>query len=921
MKEFRFLPNNKKNSSDENFEQDEKHQFNDRNNNFNNLELKKIPTIFRDTDEYKNIMGSILKNVQTKEIKSKESLTIKNCPLIFTYSSLIKIKEKKIRIWRTVIPLPSDFEDISDQNNNLRINLNDSVTISWDNKYNLESNLSMGFNSCPGKVKKKTNDSILIVFKMAENEYFPDSKLSPFVESFPDFKVPYYISFKPDLIFIKRSIEVIENFSLNDKLKDIIFGKEKNFTKIPENKISTNLTTFELNTSQFEAVNNAFKYPLSLIQGPPGCGKTHTIASIVEIALLSKKYQKILVCGPSNVSIENIVSILSPVTKNLGKELIWSASHQMDFDPKDISILSPSEKCLSLYKIIDCCPQFWELFVKSSKTELKDSEFEEMFNLRYITEKKVLKKSHVICTTLISSGKSLINQIKFDLVIIDEATQAFEPESLIPISKASKNIVLVGDQNQLGPNLINDQQLSDIGYGRSLFERLVEIYGKSPIFSLLDTQYRMHPDIADFPNSYFYNGDINNGIKPIKRKGVINPVSFIHADGTEEKMGLSYLNQIEANVVLQNYLMLQNKGIRDEQIGIIAPYAAQIRYLRTILEPYCRPRSLKVASVDSFQGHEKNYIIVSLTRTSLRGTAFFNDKRRINVTLTRAKYGLIVIGNIKSLESMHSIWKDYAFYCNEKKFIQVNSPQPLPEIPNKLNDFNPFRESKLSLDKIEFKNSITFNNLFIIWPDQTKNLQLLTKWRTQLFNRINNNKEIKINLALKTEHFCIKIGEIFTDIINLFSYQNENPEKIINDSFLIFLCDQNSNYSFKLISKELSLILNHPQITIYTFNLVNDTYLLNEIGVSLKLENFFDACSYLLSKNSNKYFYESNINRLEDIIKKIPFSENPIIKRAKKFVYSPKKQYPWNYNLFFEKNLKIKIASYASDPFFFTFSQ
>ena len=119
----------------------------------------------------------------------------------------------------------------------------------------------------------------------------------------------------------------------------------------------------------------------------------------------------------------------------------------------------------------------------------------------------ILDRAQVLCCTCIGSGHDLLDGRSFSRVLIDEATQATEPASLVPLVKGSRQIVLVGDHRQLPPTVIS-RRAEKGGLDRSLFERLVEM-GIAPL--MLTTQYRMHPSISDFPNKRFYDGKLEDG--------------------------------------------------------------------------------------------------------------------------------------------------------------------------------------------------------------------------------------------------------------------------------------------------------------------------------------------------------------------------------------------------------------------------
>ncbi|KAL5479333.1 hypothetical protein EMCRGX_G022843 [Ephydatia muelleri] len=300
--------------------------------------------------------------------------------------------------------------------------------------------------------------------------------------------------------------------------------------------------------------------------------------------------------------------------------------------------------------------------------------FTEVENIRVSFVGSGNQNADVICCTCVGAGDSRLAKFRFRMVLIDESTQATEPECMVPVVLGSKQVVLVGDHCQLGP-VIMCKKAANAGLSQSLFERLVCL-GIKPI--RLIVQYRMHPALSEFPSSVFYDGTLQNAVSPAERKAAEDfpwpnpekPMFFWYCQGQEEisSSGTSYLNRTEAANVEKVVTKLMKSGVRPEQIGVITPYEGQRAHVVQSMQhngamPPRLYQELEVASVDAFQGREKDFIILSCVRANEhQGIGFLNDARRLNVALTRAKYGVIVIGNAKVL-SRHPLWhnliKDY----------------------------------------------------------------------------------------------------------------------------------------------------------------------------------------------------------------------------------------------------------------------
>lgn len=424
----------------------------------------------------------------------------------------------------------------------------------------------------------------------------------------------------------------------------------------------------ELNQSQVNAVKHVLQRPLSLIQGPPGTGKTVTSATIVYH--LSKIHQqRVLVCAPSNVAVDHLAAKLY----SMGLKVVrLTAKSREDVES------SVSE--LALHNLVNRSAEgkLKKLLNLKEKTgELSAPDTAKFVKLVRKSEAAIIQKADVICCTCVGAGDKRLDY-KFRTVLIDESTQASEPECLIPIVKGAKQIVLVGDHQQLGP-VILDRKAGDAGLKQSLFERLIS-FGHIPI--RLEVQYRMNPHLSEFPSNMFYEGSLQNGVT-IEQRTVAKstfpwpihtiPMMFWANYGREEISGngTSYLNRIEAMNCEKIITRLFKDGVKPEQIGVITPYEGQRAYVVQYMQMNgSMDKSLyvnvEVASVDAFQGREKDYIILSCVRANERNTiGFLSDPRRLNVALTRAKYGLIILGNPGAL-SRNSLWSHLLLHFREK---------------------------------------------------------------------------------------------------------------------------------------------------------------------------------------------------------------------------------------------------------------
>ena len=268
---------------------------------------------------------------------------------------------------------------------------------------------------------------------------------------------------------------------------------------------------------------------------------------------------------------------------------------------------------------------------------------------------------------------------------------------MVPVVLGVKRLILIGDQCQLGP-VVKSKKAVNGGLSQSLFERLV-VLGIKPI--RLEVQYRMHPVLSNFPLNFFYEGSLQNGVNEDDRKLSVNfpwpqldkPMMF-HVDTGEEEIagsGTSFLNRMEAANVEKLVTKFLKAGIKPEQIGVVTPYEGQRSFLVQSMkyqgsltaEMY---QEIEIASVDAFQGREKDIVIISCVRSNEhQGIGFLADPRRLNVALTRAKYAMIIVGNPTVL-NRNPYWNHLLHHFKEAKCLVEGPLENLQQSLMKLAD-------------------------------------------------------------------------------------------------------------------------------------------------------------------------------------------------------------------------------------------
>lgn len=435
-----------------------------------------------------------------------------------------------------------------------------------------------------------------------------------------------------------------------------------------------------LNESQMEAVSSVLQRPLNLVQGPPGTGKTVTSATLVYHMTKQPNMGQILVTAPSNVAVDHLTEKIAAT----GLRVVRLASKT-----RETTISSIDHLCLHIMTPLAAGDEYKKLQrLRDEIGELTDRDMKKYKALQTKTEREILQSADVICCTCVGAGDPRLKNFRFRQVLIDEATQAVEAEALIPICLGAKQIVLIGDHCQLGP-VVMCKAAAEAGLTQSLFERLVLI-GIRP--NRLQVQYRMHPCLSEFPSNMFYEGSLQNGVTETDRQLLTlpgfkgkedfpwpepnKPMFFYSIAGMEEisASGTSYLNRTEASHVEKIVTHLLKIGVTPGQIGVITPYDGQKQYVSEYMRRSGSLSSsfyeaIEVASVDAFQGREKDFILVSCVRSSeSQGIGFLSDPRRLNVALTRARLGIILLGNPRVL-SKNALWAALLLHFKEQDLL------------------------------------------------------------------------------------------------------------------------------------------------------------------------------------------------------------------------------------------------------------
>jgi ATP-dependent RNA/DNA helicase IGHMBP2 len=470
-----------------------------------------------------------------------------------------------------------------------------------------------------------------------------------------------------------------------NELKSILLGNAK--AKFTTENIPVNVPS--LNEKQNEALNLVKQAcDIAIIHGPPGTGKTTILVEAILEVL--KEEDQVLVCAPSNTAVDLLTEKLSDkqievlrignparvTEEQLSKTLDVRITHHPYY--KELRTLKRKanefRKLARKYKR-NFGPaereQRWLLFEEAGKLKVEAEQLE------FFISNDIISKAGVIAATLVGANNYVLKGKKFGTVFIDEAAQALEPASWIPIIK-SERVIFAGDHCQLPPT-IKSTDTARAGLNITLFEKAIN---RNKADVMLMEQYRMNNQIMGFPSRIFYNNQLTANIRVAKAKIFSEdlPVEFIDTAGSgffeqvdeetfstynREEVNLlirhftDYINQLEAMNMLNNVM----------NIGIISPYKAQVSLfqeaLRTGMISDMVPGKLSINTVDSFQGQERDIIYISLVRSNEKGEiGFLSDIRRMNVAMTRARKKLVIVGDSSTICS-HSFYNKLLDYVNE----------------------------------------------------------------------------------------------------------------------------------------------------------------------------------------------------------------------------------------------------------------
>jgi len=424
----------------------------------------------------------------------------------------------------------------------------------------------------------------------------------------------------------------------------------------------------DLDEAQRDAVDHVLNtLPIALLHGPPGTGKTRCLVEVIR--QLVAKGQRVLAVAASNVAVDNLVERLVAHRVN-ALRLGHPARVLPEVEPYTLAARLDAHEASKLTRS-------WvhEANMLRKKTEnqaargtgdrharreafaearrlMKDARM----HLRRV-EQALVAQCPVVCATLAGADAGVLRDETFDVVVIDEATQAVDPLAWIALSSAPRAI-LAGDPHQLPPTVI-DPEAARRGLGTTIFDRLYRRLGDAAV-RMLTTQHRMHVDIMAYPSEALYQGrlvahpavaqhtldDLAVAADPL-RPGArvwLDCAGAGYADEKREPDGSTRNPEMAARTATE-VLRLLSRGLAPSDCAVLTPYDAQVSELRARLAA-AMEAGLEVGSIDGFQGREKEAIVLDLVRSNdAADIGFLADIRRMNVALTRARRFLLVVGD------------------------------------------------------------------------------------------------------------------------------------------------------------------------------------------------------------------------------------------------------------------------------------
>jgi superfamily I DNA and/or RNA helicase len=428
-----------------------------------------------------------------------------------------------------------------------------------------------------------------------------------------------------------------------------------------------------LDETQERAVKECLKKDITFLWGPPGTGKTHTLGRVITTAALAGK--TVLAASIANVAVDQIafhlVKALVEARQdgesllNNGKVLRFGHARLPEVT-NDRRLFPNKEMIQTLRRTLHDLRQEHQKEKDASKRALLQNEIKNVTTqLRNLTKESIAHASIVLTTAVQTCIEPTLAEASFDVVVIDEASMMSLPYVGSVGMLAAERIVIAGDFQQLGPIAISHTDRAYRWLHKDPFAHvgISSTRLEHDALTMLTTQRRMQPEICELINRCFYGGGLRTHVeRPKKLVTAIEPlaqqtgvfVNMAPSDGccVEQTNEGSRRNVKSAGVVaaLASIYAERHPGL---EIGVIAPYRAQVSLIKRLLKerplPPAIAERIRVGTVHAFQGSESDVVIVDLveSRTHKIGKIYHGatGDRLINVAISRAKDKLILVGD------------------------------------------------------------------------------------------------------------------------------------------------------------------------------------------------------------------------------------------------------------------------------------
>lgn len=473
------------------------------------------------------------------------------------------------------------------------------------------------------------------------------------------------IPYKRQLVALDNAMDMKNSFFL-----EIISGNLGNImTRVPNPaplaRISKG-TLSKLDSGQRQAITHALQHKFSAIQGPPGCGKSTCM--VMQAISLAKQGRKVMICTRDNAAADNITKILMTQDKAEPLNLFY------------LRVVGETYR--------ECVPdEIWEACAH-----------------RWTPEEVACWKADILVTTTCSSGGARFRYVESSALIIDEANTLVDPDLLIPLTNFPiEMLTIYGDQKQIGAFTLS-MKSRELGYDKPLIQRL-DVLGSSESCIprvhyrvyyrpfMLTTQYRMHPALARFVSREFYQGQLTSGISASDRATNFShwrwpnpqiPLVFWDVQASKEQRtsdGASLMNVAETAALARLLNVLHKDGIQSNRISVITFYQGQLMFIQEALARMCTApsewiRAIETKTVDGYEGRDVDFSIILCVRSNQLADAthrigFLSDAGRFLVAITRARFGMFVIGNAETLQSDEH-WRNFIRECRNERTIVTN---------------------------------------------------------------------------------------------------------------------------------------------------------------------------------------------------------------------------------------------------------